>query len=422
MRRSPAKRLAEEGRGWLDAIDGRPVLHTRGEPYEAGWQHGRLLREAVHACFAQVWRDGFLRLLPAALWYAYAQWNAEHLSEDEVAELTGLADGCGLPFDDVLLMNSQSPLDVLRSWIDPHHYGGCTQFAAVGRATRDGAMLIGRNLDTVNLYRLHAHTILRVHHPSQGHPFLTPGFPGKVLDAITGWNAAGLYVAQDDCEARWQNPQGLYSGALVRRMVQQAGTIEEAMGIIDRLPQLAAGARAFLLADGRRAVLAEVRQDVVQGFEGRLLVTVRRLGEAGDRPDTLTVTNHFLTAGQARRVGPPSTSSGTRLTRVRQLVDDAWSSLDVDGARHILTDKRDLVTGETAGRTMPSDNIINWFGPRLVRLGPVAIPSDLVVRVATTVSTVCDLGSRVMWLAAGEPWMSDPDAYRPYPVGELLAS
>ena len=52
-------------------------------------------------------------------WYGYAQMNATHLSDDEVAELTGLADGSGLPFDDVLLMNSQGPLQIAHSYADP---------------------------------------------------------------------------------------------------------------------------------------------------------------------------------------------------------------------------------------------------------------------------------------------------------------
>ncbi|MHB2021082.1 MAG: C45 family autoproteolytic acyltransferase/hydrolase [Candidatus Xenobia bacterium] len=424
MRRSAATRLAQEGRGWLEERDGLRLLHTAGDAYEAGWQHGRLLREQVVGSFEEVWRDGFLslcRAFPPWLWYGYAQLNAGHLSDAETAELTGLADGSGLPFDDVLLMNSQGPLQLAHSYVHPHGYGGCSQFAAVGPATLDGGMLVGRNLDSIGLYRLHRHAVLRVHHPQQGQAFVTPGFAGQVLDAVAGWNDAGLYVAQNDCEAWGQSPSGLYSGALVRRMVQHAASIEEALQHLDRITWLAAGARSFLLADGQRAVLAEIRQDALQGLQESHLVTVRRLGEAGDVPHTVTATNHFLTPGQARRVRAPSGSSQTRLARLRQMMEGAWGRLDATRAREMLMDKLDLARGEPGGREAPSDCMVNWFGPRLVRLGPFPVRADLVARVSTMVSTVCDFARRQMWVAMGEPWISDGAAFRAIDVGEELA-
>ena len=60
MRHSTSTRLAQEGRGWLEEQDGLRLLHTAGDPYEAGWQHGRLLQADVVRAFEEVWRDGFL--------------------------------------------------------------------------------------------------------------------------------------------------------------------------------------------------------------------------------------------------------------------------------------------------------------------------------------------------------------------------
>ena len=41
------KTIARCGAGWLEEINGYPVLHLKGTPYEMGYQHGALLKEQV---------------------------------------------------------------------------------------------------------------------------------------------------------------------------------------------------------------------------------------------------------------------------------------------------------------------------------------------------------------------------------------
>ncbi|MFN0050743.1 MAG: peptidase C45, partial [Planctomycetales bacterium] len=42
-----AQTVARCGKGWLELIDGYPVLHLKGSHYEMGYQQGALLRESV---------------------------------------------------------------------------------------------------------------------------------------------------------------------------------------------------------------------------------------------------------------------------------------------------------------------------------------------------------------------------------------
>ena len=42
-----AQTVARCGKGWLELIDGYPVLHLKGSPREMGFQHGALLRDKV---------------------------------------------------------------------------------------------------------------------------------------------------------------------------------------------------------------------------------------------------------------------------------------------------------------------------------------------------------------------------------------
>lgn len=412
--------VAREGDGWLEERDGRLVLHTRGTPYQEGWQHGVLMRRQVRECFREVWREGWFQgspLLPGWLWRAYARLNSAHFTPDERAELRGLAAGARLDYADVLVMNSQSPIDVIHSWLTPGDYGACTQLIAAGPATRGGGMLVARNLDTIGFGRLHRYAMVQVHHPRAGHEFVTPGFAGKVLDAVSGWNARGLHVCQDDAEAAGQNPFGLYSGALVRRLAQHCASIDEAIAAVRRLPRLAAGAKHVTLADGREARLVEIRQDLRQGLRGFKDVAVRGLGDDGDPAGTAVITNHFTTPGMTSAA--PSASSRWRHERARRLVAAGHGSLDAEAAMRILTDKLDLESGGVCGRQRPSNQIVNWYGPRITRFGPFEVPTHLEVRIATTLATVSDLAAGVMWIAGGRSYVEALEHFQPLLVGAL---
>ena len=42
-----AETIARCGQGWLEKIDGYPVLHLKGTHYEMGFQHGALMKANV---------------------------------------------------------------------------------------------------------------------------------------------------------------------------------------------------------------------------------------------------------------------------------------------------------------------------------------------------------------------------------------
>lgn len=407
--------------GFVDMRQGRPVVHTYGGPYERGAQHGRLLSEQVRACFGEVWREGWFRgspLLPAPVWYAWARLNALFLDEDERAELRGMADGSGLSYADVLVMNTAPPVDAVHNFLSAGSVAtaACTQIVAQGAATGDGRRLLGRNLDTVGLHRLHRHAVLQVHHPDTGYAWLTPGFAGKVLDAVTGWNERGLVVSQDVAELAFENCFGLYSGALIRRIVSRCATRAEALGLVQSLPRLGGGGKTITVTDRDGVMVIEVAQTLWGGITGRKRVATRGPGESGDAGDTIVVNNHFRAPEQVRHARRPSRSSAARHRRASALVRDLWGRVGLEALKAFMTDKTDGESGAECGPERPSDRIINWYGPRVRALGPFAVPAELEVRVATTISTVCDVTSGVMWVADGKPYVDSPGDYRPVDV------
>lgn len=404
----PRHVLAQEGRGWLEQDGDRLVVHTAGTPYEEGFQHGRLLSGHVRAMWEDGYKNGLMRacaLFPRWLWTVYARINERFLSADERAELHGVADGAGIAYGKVLVMNSEAPYAVPSAWS-----GGCTQVVARGGATREGGTIVGRNLDTLNLDRTWRHEVIQVHHPSHGHAWLAPGFAGRVLDAVTGWNDQGLVIAQNDAHNRWPTLFGVSSGTVMRRVVQGASCLREARQILEETPAIAAAGSHVTVVDGHEAGVLEIKRS-----PGRRALGQRGTGDSGDLPGTLTISNHYTSA--ALKDEHPSESSASRRSRAQAMVASAWGTIDAERMKGMLTDKLDPVTGRVGG---DSDNIVNWHGPRMVRFGPCRIAPDLDVRVTTTLATVADLGHGTLWVGGGKACVDSPDDFQPLDVRDQL--
>lgn len=416
---------ARFGRGWLEDRDGHLILHTYGSPHERGLQHGTLLADRIRACFSQVYQDGWFRgspLLPPLVWYAYAYVNARFLTKDERAELRGVADGSGLRYADILVMNSAHIVDAVHNLASGGRVAttACTQIVLREPATAQNHTLVGRNLDMVGLDRVHQYAVIQVQHPDNGYAFITPGFAGKVLDAPTGWNEKGLVVSQDVAELVFENFCGVYSGAFIRRLVLSCATASEADHMVSALRNLGGGGRTITIACKSGANIIEVAQSILGGLFGCKRVATRSFGQCGDAPAIIVVNNHFRTPTQVARARVPSRSTQARQRRAQDLLASAYGKIGVDEVKDFLTDKIDPYTGTLHGLENPSDNIINWYGPRMRRFGPFAVPPQIDAHVATTISTVSDLGSGVMWIAQGKPYVDSATDYYPIRVYDEL--
>lgn len=71
------------------------VLRVSGSPYEMGYQRGRILKDKIKAAF-----------LSSKGLRSYSHIPARYINEECRLELEGLADGCGLSYEDVLSMQA----------------------------------------------------------------------------------------------------------------------------------------------------------------------------------------------------------------------------------------------------------------------------------------------------------------------------
>ena len=198
-----AKTIARCDKGFLETIDGYKVLHLKGTPYEMGRQQGVLLkdeiRELVRYLFDVKGKEmrlelGDLKLGPKPIIGLIAARERLHIPDRFFEEMRGLAEGSGLPTQDIVVAN-----------FIPEMFH-CSGFAISGSATKDGTLYHGRVLDYGIDWRLQEFAVLVVAEPEGKHPFVNVSYAG-FIGSVSGMNAEHVSIGE----------MGVRRGALRRR-------------------------------------------------------------------------------------------------------------------------------------------------------------------------------------------------------------
>lgn len=281
--------VATEGKGYLERVDGYPVLHLEGSPEEMGYQHGRLLGEHVRENL------GFLldeknqesidvngtKLTRSMIGGMVNAVFADRIPERFIQELHGLAKGANLPVARVMAAN-----------LIPELFH-CSGFALLAEATADGKLLHGRVLDYGVKLRLQNHAVLIIAKPDGRIPFVNVSYAG-FIGSVTGTNREQISIGEmgGRGEGQWQ---GIPMSFLVRMVLEDTRTLQAAIDVFQNNPRtceyyyVISDARANQ-AVGMRAVPEKVEL-VKPGDEHELLPNPVRntvLLSAGDRYQALS--------------------------------------------------------------------------------------------------------------------------------------
>ena len=227
-----AQTIARCGAGWLERIDGYPVLHLKGTAYEMGSQHGALFREHVveNARYLldvkseqETLEWGPVRMKPQTLIRAIIQTQKRFVPDRYLDEIRGLADGSGLSEDVAQLANFVPEL---------FH---CSGFALMNSATKDGTLYHGRVLDYGVDWRLQEHAVIIVAEPAGGIPFVNVTYAGFV-GSVTGMNARHVSVGEmgGGGIGHWE---GVPMAWLIREVLERAETLDDAIAIFRDSPR-----------------------------------------------------------------------------------------------------------------------------------------------------------------------------------------
>jgi predicted choloylglycine hydrolase len=231
--------LDEEGAGKLYQVDDWLLCVMEGTHEEMGFQHGRLLarhiRGIVHERYMAITLKG--RGYDSKYLNEQSARMEKHFPEEYVREIKGVVKGLeAAGVNDV-------PYEALRLGIcaaELQHHApgsppGCTNFAVFGQWTEDRRLLHGRNLDWNIRGRAQEDAVILVWRPEGGIPFMMVGWAG-CIGSVSGMNAKGITAGEMTSTSPDETFDGLPLFLTTRRVLEKAGTLEEAVKIMKTSP------------------------------------------------------------------------------------------------------------------------------------------------------------------------------------------
>ena len=172
----------EAVRGRLRLVGSVPLLRLSGTPREMGFQHGAALKPQIRFLYHEYYEAMIKRVVGEADLRKWAKETEPFIPEAYREEMRGLAEGCGLTYEEILVVNTM---------VDRFQTVMCSTVVASGDATKDGEVYFGRNLDFPGRNVLQKMTVVIVWSPEGGTPLAAVTWPG-MLGVLSGMNAEGV--------------------------------------------------------------------------------------------------------------------------------------------------------------------------------------------------------------------------------------
>ncbi len=264
------------------------ILRLRGTPYEMGYQHGVAQRAVIRqwvndAVYSRIIVEGGRS---HGILLAQVRQLERVLPLEIRRELRGIADGAGLSYKDLLLLNlvlnrlPALPSTATNSLPPPVLDLQALAFAAWPPATRqDDALddaLLGYRLDAPDeADRLRRHLLAVIYQPTDGQAYATLTWSGQV-GAWCGLNEASLALCATPAEPVQGSDasiQELFPPILIRQLLAHTQDGEQALRQAIRQDYLAAF--QLLIADGQRRTVKAIafsahRYEIVESQTGLL--------------------------------------------------------------------------------------------------------------------------------------------------------
>jgi predicted choloylglycine hydrolase len=267
------------GDAWMEKKDGFYVLHLKGTPYETGYQHGALLRDEVNKGAARFYADVIYggRDVPFSLkmWLLrkFLEWKVYVPLEKSqpgsvLEELKGIADGSGVPYDVIFRANHHTgPSMVLTPVLAKDtlaafdkagiKVGACSTFAATGKNTAGGRIIVGRNTDYSGVALWPKYQTILYVQPAEGYAHVKIGTAGVIL-WNPGMNTEGIvvcphYMVFDDVD-----PRGWCIAAFTDEILRKTKNLDEARKIFAANPRGLSAGYVIISGKEKNAFAAEL--------------------------------------------------------------------------------------------------------------------------------------------------------------------
>lgn len=216
-----------------------PLIDLSGSAHERGLQHGRAVPDRIKRGVAMYAES----LLKAGVDWPELERRAgalvptiEAFDAAYVEEMHGIAEGAGVPFAGIVLMNARTEMVVgARKAADRSVPDGCTAALALPEATADGVLLHGQNWDW-RADCAETGVLLRIRR-EDGPDILTFTEAGGL--ARSGLNSAGIGLTANalECDRDYRRGPGVPL-PFIRRKVLESAFLAEAVRTIFSTPKL----------------------------------------------------------------------------------------------------------------------------------------------------------------------------------------
>jgi isopenicillin-N N-acyltransferase-like protein len=311
-------------------VDPCPLIEVSGPPHQRGVQDGQ--QAAMHIRKGIAYYTGQLRRLGldgngvSGLVHDYLP-VIDSFDDGYVPEMRGIAEGAGVPFEDIVLLNARTELLKLAERPDLRAQlaaeDGCTAVIAMPRATADGTLIHAQNWDWKATCSETA-VVLKIRR-DDGPDILTFTEAGGL--ARSGMNFAGIAITANYLQSDRDYRSLGVPLALIRRKVLQQEHVALAMRAVYATPKSAANNMMVSHCGG-----------IAIDFECAPDETFQVHPENG----LLTHANHFVSPvalSKLRDTGVANTPCSLyRDIRVRDLLQPAIGQITVDDVKRALFD------------------------------------------------------------------------------------
>ena len=285
------------GPGRLYRVRKTWIVQLEGAPFDLGYQHGRLLKHRLSVPLA----GHPLPLVSKWLNHPYERWRTQAPDYEQfipphlIEEMKGIAAGAGIDYRDILTEHT---------FLEPLRGPACSAYAVFGKATADGTMVVGYNLEHHGLGLAEKFTMVFDVRPDVGHRSISISWPG-FAGSVAAMNDRGLVAVLNNAGSRHTSRDGVPYAFLVREIVQSSATVEEAEEYLKHARRTIGNIVLIAQADPPRAVVAEFD---AEGIAFRF-----------PEEDILIATNYFRTLYQRQPLGLADGQDSRYLTLLRSV-------------------------------------------------------------------------------------------------------
>jgi len=222
--------IGREGDARLLLLKGQRVLLVKGEPYQMGFQHGKLLAKEVAEDARAYLHEWCVAKAGVAISEIEKIFDSlrPFIPKDYVEEMKGLADGAGVSLREIYLLHSI-----------PERFH-CTGAAAFSKATADGKLYHTRSLDYSleigDAKSVQENAIVIVYQPNAGNVHVVVSWAG-LIGCVSGMNAKGISIGEMGNACRDESYAGMPMIFMLREALRTCNTLEEVVAFIRKAPR-----------------------------------------------------------------------------------------------------------------------------------------------------------------------------------------